>query len=318
VRHSEDEKSYTFRRRNPDTSAVQPCTTFWFWEAGNPSNCGVFGLDLLSVAYSSDNTDYRAALSYDLGDSTMLYGQIATGYKAGGNNARPFFPSQLNAFDPETLDSYEFGFKSTFGGNLRLNAAVFWNEYADIQLPTTACTWAPPGQQTPCASQNNVGDAEVWGAEVEAEWHVGDSLMIDASYSHLDFEYQTIDPGATSVTLGMITPYTPENKLSVGIQYEFALGDRGTLTPRLDASYTDDVYANAVNGPTNFIEGYTLANARLTWRSAGDDWQLALEATNLTDKYYYVTLFDLWDSAGYIHGQPSRPREWAVSVKRSF
>ena len=63
-------------------------------------------LDLLSVAYESDNTDYRVALAYDVGDSSMIYGQFATGYKAGGNNARPFFPSQLNAFDPETLDSY--------------------------------------------------------------------------------------------------------------------------------------------------------------------------------------------------------------------
>jgi hypothetical protein len=30
-------------------------------------------------------------------------------------------------------------------------------------------------------------------------------------------------------------------------------------------------------------------------------------------------LFDLWDNgAGYIHGQPSRPREYAMTIKRSF
>ena len=107
VRYSEDEKSYTFRRRNPDLTAITGCAVPlhsdslpWFWEAGNPANCGVFGLDLLSVEYSSDNTDYRARFPYDVGDSSMIYGQVATGYKAGGNNARPFFPSQLNAFEP--------------------------------------------------------------------------------------------------------------------------------------------------------------------------------------------------------------------------
>src|SRR5262245_13391796 len=171
VRYSEDEKSYTFRRRNPDLTPVQACTTFWFWEAANPPNCGVFGLDNLSVAYSSSNTDWRVALSHDVGDASMIYGQVSTGYKAGGNNARPFFPTQLNAFKPETLDSYEIGFKSTLGGNTRLNGALFWNDYTDIQLPTTVCAWAPAGQQTPCASQNNVGDAEVWGIEIETEWH---------------------------------------------------------------------------------------------------------------------------------------------------
>jgi iron complex outermembrane receptor protein len=319
VRYSEDEKSYTFRRRNPDLTPVTACTTFWFWEAANPANCGVFGLDLATVSYSSDNTDWRVALSYDLGDATMVYGQVSTGYKAGGNNARPFFPSQLNAFSPETLDSVEFGVKSTLGGNTRLNAAVFFNDYAAIQLPTTVCTWAPPGQQTPCASQNNVGDAEVWGVEVEAEWHPSDALTLDASYSYLNFEYQTIVPGATAVTLGMITPYTPETKASIGLQYEFGLGTgKGTFTPRIDVSYTDQVYGNAVNADTNLIPGYTLVNARLTWRSVDDAWQVALEGTNLADKYYYVTLFDLWGPAGYIHGQPSRPREWAATFKRSF
>jgi outer membrane receptor protein involved in Fe transport len=39
------------------------------------------------------------------------------------------------------------------------------------------------GQQTPCATQNNVGDANVWGYEFEAEWHATDSFMLDASYS---------------------------------------------------------------------------------------------------------------------------------------
>jgi iron complex outermembrane receptor protein len=326
VRYSEDEKSYTFRRRNPDLTPVQPCAVHpglgfpnpWFWESSNPPNCGVFGLDLLPVSYSSDSTDYRVALSYDVGDSSMIYGQIATGYKAGGNNARPFFPSQLNAFEPETLDSYELGFKSTFGGALRLNGAVFWNDYVDIQLPTTVCTWALPGQQTPCASQNNVGDAEVWGVELEAEWQPSDALTLDASLSHLNFEYQTIVPGATAVTVGMITPYTPEDKASLGIQYGFNLSGGGRFTPRLDVAYTSEVYANAVNAATNFIDGYTVVNARATWESAADVWEVAVEATNLTEEYYYVTLFDLYGPAGYIHGQPSRPREWAMTVKRNF
>jgi iron complex outermembrane receptor protein len=326
VRYSEDEKSYTFRRRNPDLTPVLPCAVHptlgfpnpWFWESSNPPNCGVFGLDLLSVAYSSDSTDWRVALSADVGESSMIYGQASTGYKAGGNNARPFFPTQLNAFQPETLDSYEVGFKSTLGGAARLNAAVFWNDYVDIQLPTNVCAWAPPGQQTPCASQSNVGDAEVWGFELEAEWHPSDALTLDASLSHLNFEYQSIIPGATAVTLGMITPYTPEDKASIGIQYGFSLPGGGTFTPRLDVAYTSEVYANAVNASTNFIDGYTVANARLTWESQADVWEVALEATNLTEEYYYVTLFDLFGPAGYIHGQPSRPREWAMTVKRSF
>jgi iron complex outermembrane receptor protein len=326
VRYSEDEKNYTFHRHNPDGTTVQPCTgSPLFWEGVNPANCGVgptgtppVPLDGLNVSYSSDNTDWRVALSRDLGDSSMIYIQAATGYKAGGNNARPFFPSQSHAFLPETLDSYEVGFKTTLGGNTRLNTAIFSNTYDNIQLPTNVCYWAPTIEQTPCASQDNVGDADVWGFELEAEWHPTEQFALDAAYGYLNFEYSRVNP-ISPVTLSMVSPYTPESKASLGLQYAFTVGQGGTLTPRLDVSYTDDVYASAINAPTNLIEGYSLVNARLTWRSMSEAWQVALEATNLTDEYYYVTLFDLSNAAaGYIHGQPSRPREVAMSVRRNF
>ena len=326
VRYSEDEKNYTFHRHNPDGSTVLPCTgSPLFWEGVNPPNCGVgptgsplVPLDGLNVSYSSDNTDWRVALSRDLGDSSMIYIQAATGYKAGGNNARPFFPSQSHAFLPETLDSYEVGFKTTLGGNTRLNTAIFSNTYDNIQLPTNVCYWAPPTEQTPCASQDNVGDADVWGFEVEAEWHPTEALAIDAAYGYLNFDYSRVNP-ISPVKLGMVSPYTPESKASLGLQYDFTVGGGGTLTPRIDVGYTDEVFSNAVNAQTNHIDAYTLVNARLTWRSMSETWQVALEGTNLTDEYYYVTLFDHSNAAaGYIHGQPSRPREVAMSVRRNF
>jgi iron complex outermembrane receptor protein len=320
LRYSEDTKSYTFHRHNPDGTLPQPCTTVLFWEAGNPanpnpSNCGVFGLDGLMSDFSSNHTDYRLVLSDNLNDNVMVYGQLSTGYKAGGVNARPFFPSQLHSFKPETLDSYEFGLKSTLNRTLRLNTAIFYNDYKDIQLALTNCYWAPAGQQTPCASQDNAGSAHVQGFEIEAEYNPG-RFSLDASYSLLDFKYDKV---GGDVTLDMISPFTPKNKASMGLQYEFGLGKHGTITPRLDVSYTDKVYSAAVNAPTNLIDGYSLANVRVTWRSENDSWRVGLEGTNITDKYYYLTLFDLSrNAAGYIAGQPGRPEEWAITFSRTF
>ena len=74
-----------------------------------------------------------------------------------------------------------------------------------------------------------------------------------------------------------------------------------------------------MNKPSNHIDGYTLANARLTWRNADEDLEVAFEVKNLFDKYYLLTSFDLTGAgAGFVAGQPGRPREWAVSVKKSF
>jgi len=117
----------------------------------------------------------------------------------------------------------------------------------------------------------------------------------------------------------MVTPYTPRWKASAGVQYDYPIGDRGSITPRLDVSYQASQFANPINDIAwNEIDGYTVLNGRLTWRSKSDLWQAALNVTNMTNKLYYLTLFDTHTSAGYINGQPAMPREWSVTVKRSF
>ncbi len=117
----------------------------------------------------------------------------------------------------------------------------------------------------------------------------------------------------------MVTPYTPKTKVSAGAQYEFRMGDLGTLTPRIDVSHQASEFTNPINDATwNQIDAYTVLNGRLTWTDKSGNWQTALSVTNLTNKLYYLTLFDLHTSTGYVNGQPAMPREWLLSVKRSF
>jgi len=87
----------------------------------------------------------------------------------------------------------------------------------------------------------------------------------------------------------------------------------------VDAAYQSDIYTLSANRESNLIEGYTVANARLTWRNPDEDLEIALEVTNLFDKYYFLTIQDQTvGNQGYAHAQPGRPREWAVSVKKRF
>jgi len=62
------------------------------------------------------------------------------------------------------------------------------------------------------------------------------------------------------------------------------------------------------------VDSYTLVNARLTYRSPDSDWSVALEATNLFDKFYYLNKLATF----YVNGQPGRPREVALTVRRNF
>jgi iron complex outermembrane receptor protein len=315
ARYSDEKKTYTYFRHNGDgTDVTDP----------NAYNRFVFGLNGTSAAFQGTRTDYRVHLDYQITPDVMAYVQTATGYKGGGVDPRPFYPSQTLSFEPETLTAYEVGLKtSLFDHHVRFNTAAFFNRYNDIQLTLSTCPTPPlNGIQypaAPCALPANVGSAHVKGLEMEAEIRPTDNFEIDASASYLDFQYQKISNPNSFITLDMVTPYTPKSKWSVGTQYEFAIGEKGTITPRLDATHQSSQFSGAINDPIwNQIDGYTVLNGRLTWRNKDGGWQAALNVTNITDKLYYLTLFDTHTSAGYVNGQPAMPREWSVTIKHNF
>ena len=87
------------------------------------------------------------------------------------------------------------------------------------------------------------------------------------------------------------------------------------------ARWLQPAYGYDGEGPLEGVryDAYTLTNARLTWRSAKRDLSVALAVTNVFNKYYYTSKFDLTGAgAGVIAGSPGRPREWAVTVKKTF
>jgi iron complex outermembrane recepter protein len=312
IRYTDEKKDYTYARHNPD--GTLPCTV----PAGQ--NCALNGLNGLSGHFADQREDYRAAFNYDFTDDVMGYVQFTTGYKGGGINPRPFYPSQVLSFGPETIDAYEVGVKSQLlDRTLRLNAALFWNKYKDMQIGINDCSaYTKPGEGIPCIYPANAGNADVKGGELEANWYPVEGLEIDGAYSYLNFDYTKLAAG-TGIPADGITPYTPTTKWSLGAQYRFGLSGGGSITPRLDASYQGSVYGNAPNSPTSKIDAYTLLNARITWASSDDLWQVALEGQNLTDELYFITKFDLLGAlGGFQSGQPGLPRTIMMTVKRSF
>ncbi|HZF46172.1 MAG TPA: hypothetical protein VEZ26_07550, partial [Sphingomonadaceae bacterium] len=59
-------------------------------------------------------------------------------------------------------------------------------------------------------------------------------------------------------------------------------------------------------------------NARVTFKTEDKDWEFALAATNLTDKFYYANKYDRVSQSGNAYGLPGRPREFMFSIKRNF
>lgn len=312
LRYTGESKEYHYYRLNPDGTI-----NGYLDPVGAANGAGTPGALTGAVAtYKGNRWDYRAALNYRFNDQFMVYASYSTGFKGGGTNPRPFYASQVISFDPEVLKNWEAGFKSDLlDRRLRFNLTGFYGNLSNAQIGTSIC----PDGSVPCAALVNGGNAREWGVEAETSIHPVDGFSIDGSISYINFKYTSLIAGSTTA---LTDPRAglPEWKWTVGAQYEIPLDTVGSITPRIDVSYQDKVYTAAKYlGAPQYIPSYTIANARVTWRNADRDLSASLEVTNLFDKYYYLTVFDLRAAgAGLDKAQPGRPREWAVTVKKRF
>ncbi len=326
ARYSWDDKSYTYYRLSFD--GVTP----------NPFLGALNGLE---ARFQGSRPDWHVSADYRFNPAVMTYVSWGTGYKAGGDSPRPFNPAQAIGFGPEKVNAYEIGLKTDlFDRTVRFNTAVFYNKLDDAQLVLLSCPqYGGPG---PCALPQNAGDADVTGVEVEILAKPVGGLQLDASASYMHWDWKCVDPqvvpvpvpgaaGCSSNTavIGQLsdTPlgFTKEQG-HLGAQYQFPLDGSGTLTPRFDVTYLGpQVGSNTAPAPGSpsavfgQLGGYTLLNARLTWRNAKGDLETTLEGTNLTNHYYFYSKFDLTGAgAGTITGSPGQPLQWALTMKKSF
>ncbi|WP_338466150.1 TonB-dependent receptor [Novosphingobium sp. ZN18A2] len=307
LRYTSDKKDYYFRRLNPfDTSQ-----TSYTAQAAIDGDVG---------RYSGSRWDYRANLSYQFSPAVMGYAQISTGYRGGGINPRPFVSQQVLPFNPETLTAYEAGLKTTlFDRAVRFNLAGFINDYKNIIFTNNAPTVVNGVVISPQnATPTNAGDARLSGVEAELNARLG-GFEFDGSASYLDFKLKSVSAaGATfrGITLDNVAPYITKWKVSAGAQYRAELGDLGSITPRLDFAYQSSFFINVDNNPLGLVDPYSVFNARITWRSADDDWEVAAAVTNLTNKFYYLNKIRL--PIGITTGQVAAPRQWSLSLRRNF
>jgi iron complex outermembrane receptor protein len=309
VRYTHEDKEYTYIRDNP--TAVQD----------------MYGVDSIfftppltgtSATYEGSKVDWRANLDYRWNDNLMTYASVSTGFKGGGVNPRPFEASQVEKFAPEDLTSYELGAKTDFlDRSLRVNISTFYEKYKDIQVTLLSCPEFSGGNAAePCAAPTNGGDANIYGAELEASYHLG-GFSVDASASKQHFEYTSV-VAAAGIPLSAAAPDFQPLKFSLGAQYEIPVWAAATLTPRLDFTFASGFFTNANNDAESYVAGHQELNGRLTYKPATGGWELSVLGTNLTDKLWYTSVFDLSATQGQVYGLPAAPRSIEVEFKKNF
>jgi iron complex outermembrane receptor protein len=157
------------------------------WQSGlipNPDSSSFITSGLLAQGYANANppakswanVSPKAGVDYQFDHSimgaangAMLYGTYARGFHSGGYNGRASQPQEIGPYDPETVDQFEAGLKTSWARNrVVVNIAGFYTLFHDKQEFITEL--APPGSTIPNLTiPRNAAQASIKGFEYELQ-----------------------------------------------------------------------------------------------------------------------------------------------------
>lgn len=254
-----------------------------------------------------DKVDYTAVADYNWTDQISTYAKVATGFRSGGSSRNGLDFDQ--AFDQETVTSYELGWKSQLMENrVRLNAAAHYMQVDDIILD-----YLPDPVNAPNVVEVfNSGDADIYGVEVDFEAAITDRFLVSFNYAYLDYDINDAKfPDGSDRTDTTVLVWAPENAFAVSTDYSLPIS-AGELQFHLDWSWQDSQYALA-NTDAGKVEvsSFGLLNGRISLADVtmlGGNWQFALWGKNLMNR----------DDSNYLIGATSRtylqPRTYGAEL----
>lgn len=259
----------------------------------------------------SINIDYRAS------KDVFYYLSATKGYKAGGFNGEGAEKEAeaVIAFRPEIAWNYEGGFKvQAFDDSLRVNGAVFYTEYTDIQTPV----WVETGENTPANLEVFNGTGKVKGLELEVIALLSDSFSVTGSYGYIDSEFSDDFIVDGNNLKGNKMRRTPENTFNINALYEWEMGNLAEASFRLSYQYQDKFFFDNSNDPLTLVDAEKNIDAIFMLRSFDDTWSVQLWVKNVTDELNVAstTVYAAYDDT--VFNSYKAPRTLGVTLGYRF
>ena len=323
LRYSYDDKEYSWQTSESDLQWPSPQERV----AYNPAETGADPenwFDKFTDSKDWSKTTGRLVVDWEFSDQAMTYLSYGTGYKSGGFDGQTFQAFVAGPFDPEEMESIEWGLKGDFFDNrVRLEAAVFHQELDGRQKSVTA-------KQSPTdpTSQPTVinGDEETDGVELIIAWNILDSLRLTGitTYRETDGVFDEYFNADGDLVGG--------EKESSDTNTEYTL--RFDWTPEISVGYllvhADYVYREDP-GPDSetaifetgkwYFQDIKRLNARISWQNEDETIEVALWGDNLLDEETAS------NPGGFVAGDDALgaaittiddPRTYGIDVRYSF
>lgn len=284
---------YTYEKKNSDSerynvAAVGPDPVIPDVPTGAPVN-------VVAGSQHWNKVNWKAGFEFDAGDSSLIYGNVSTGFKAGG-----FFygPPTANSYQPEQVTSYVLGTKNRFFDNrLQLNAEAFYLDYTDQQVSFVKLV----GTSSTLVTEN-AGKSHVYGIEVESEFLPADNTRIGAQVQYLKAKYDeftyvtlapppagsdcTVTPGVPQSTVDcadVVPLNSPKWTMKGEIEQTIPLGNGGRIIGDASVRYEDDYQTDISFIPIGLGGGTARVNVSLSYVAPDDRFSVMAYVDNLTD-----------------------------------
>lgn len=270
----------------------------------------------------------KALIEYRPTDTSMIYASFTKGFKSGVINVGSTDP----AVNPETVLSYEGGFKQRFAGNrVLLSGAVFYYDYKDLQVSFV--------NANSIVQTINAATARNYGGELELEAKVGGGLSINANASYLNAKFKEFcnayygaasparagisyaacpgQPGLVDLS-GNRLPNAPRVSVGGGFNWDVPVGI-GKISFNGDAKFQSKVFFTEFNNRDAEQGSWFMANAGVTYHAPDDRWTLGAFVKNLTNEF--VIANNIVAAATYAYprvGSIMPPRTYGATLGYNF
>ncbi|MCU0946727.1 MAG: TonB-dependent receptor [Porphyrobacter sp.] len=273
----------------------------------------------------------RASISWQPNRDHNFYVSYSQGFKGGGFDPRGqttacrnprggvCTPQQIfdfMSFEPETVDSYELGWKASLLDNrVNIRLAGFLGQYQNVQIPGSVGIDSNGDgiNETFIGITSNAASADINGMEFEGTALVGKDfagngsrLSINWSLGVIDARFNTfIDNFGVDVASSRVFQNTPDLTAHMGFNLGVPVAKGmvdfiGTVSLRSDASQFE------VPNPFLDQDGFALADASIVYTPDNGRFSIGVHGKNLFDKQYIVAGYN-FTAGGFPPGTPVIP-----------
>ncbi|MET0286578.1 MAG: TonB-dependent receptor [Polyangiales bacterium] len=273
-------------------------------------------------------------------DNTLLvYGGYANGFRSGGFNGRPATANVAKPYNPETVDQFELGIKSSWWRNrLIANIAGYYTLYHDKQEPyQIPDTGTPQGY---ASAYGNAGEASIRGLELDlattplkGKVELIDRFRVWAAAALTDARYDKFNVALRGTAVHdyakgaykMEMRLAPRVQVSTGVDVPFELPQGiGRIIPSASYRYRSEQRLDLttdLNGlPTDVGISDPAGYVDTSLSAEVDDfldmsWRITAFVKNVTDYVEMLGFSNVGLASRAVYG---RPRTWGLELQGRF